>query len=224
MKVTWSVISFILALIIIFQLYNIVTDYKVTNEKLTNFISVSQKELDSESYISTAIKYTIHDTSILSSLLELRENLQKLEMNCFNTIRNIKDNKISYSPFQYIKHLPKSFCINFKNLNQLNLNSEKINVISSSDNFYDLYKKIKDSLKTIFLAKISTNEFQRILIWEHHNRSQFIINSDTLDTNLGPFVIYENKLLNKYKNEVKLLMYDPFDDNEIINKWSKIFY
>lgn len=224
MKLNWSLISFGLGVIIIFQFYIIFTNYTDTNEKLTNFISVSQEKLDSESYISLAIKYTIHDTSILSSLLELRENLQKLEMNCFNTIRNIKDNKISYSPSQYIKHLPKSFCINFKNLNQLNLNSEKINIISSSNNFYDQYKKIKDSLKTIYLARISTNKFQRILIWEHQNRSQYIINSDTLDTNLGPFVIYENKLLNKYKNEVKLLMYHPFDDNEIINKWSKILY
>lgn len=224
MKVTWSLISFILALILIFQLYTIVTDYKVTNEKLTNFISVSQYKLDSESYISPAVKYTIHDTSILSSLLELRENLQKLEMNCFNTLRNIKDNKISYSPSQYIKHLPKSFCINFMNFNQLNLNSEKINLISSLNIYSDQFKKIKDSLKTIFLAKISRNEFQRILIWEHHNRSQFIINSDTLDTNLGPFVIYENKLLNKYKNEVKLLMYSPVESDEIMNKWSKIFY
>ncbi len=224
MKVNWSLISSILTLLLIFQLYIIATDYKDTNEKISNFISVSQGKLDSESYISPAIKYTIHDTSIFSSLLDLRENLQKLEMNCFNTIRNIKDNKISYSPSQYIKYLPKSFCINFKNLNQFNLNSEKINVISSSNNFYDLYKKIKDSLKTIYLARISTNEFQRILIWEHHNRSQFIINSDTLDTNLGPFVIYENKLLNKYKNEVKLLMYSPVESDEIMNKWSKIFY
>jgi hypothetical protein len=224
MKVTWSVISFILALILIFQLYIITTDYKVTNEKITNFISVSQYKLDSDSYFSPAIKYIVYDTSILSLLLEQREKLQKLKINYYNSISNFKDNKITYSPSQYILHLPKSLCINFMNLNQLNLNSEKINLISSLNIYSDQFKKIKDSLKTIFLAKISRNEFQRILIWEHHNRSQFIINSDTLDTNLGPFVIYENKLLNKYKNEVKLLMYSPVESDEIMNKWSKIFY
>jgi hypothetical protein len=89
-------------------------------------------------------------------------------------------------------------------------------------------KKIKRFLKKRFFPcqKFQEMNFQtNSHFGKHHNRSQFIINSDTLDTNLGP-ICYLRKIncLTNIKNEVKLLMYSPVESDEIMNKMVKKYF
>jgi len=223
MKVTWSFISFILALLLIYQLYIIDIDYKDTNEELNNFITIFQDKLDSDSRIGYSIQQTIdYDTSKNISILEQKENLKKLQLIHVNEFKNIKDKNIEYSPFQFIKYFPKSLCLNFINLNQLNLISENINLISYFNNYKDKSTKSNDSINTMYLARISKYEYQPIFTWSMEYSTQYIINSDTLEASRLGFLKYENKLLKKNKNNVKLKVYNPIN-NEDIRIFSTIF-
>ena len=101
MKVNWNFVSFILAVLLLAQLYNITSDYKNSNEELTNFVTVFQDKLDSDSKIEYSIQQTIdHDTSKSISILEQKENLRKLQLIYVYELKNIKDKNIVYSPSQ----------------------------------------------------------------------------------------------------------------------------
>ena len=109
MKVNWNFVSFILAVLLLAQLYNITSDYKNSNEELTNFVTVFQDKLDSDSKIEYSIQQTIdHDTSKSISILEQKENLRKLQLIYVYELKNIKDKNIVYSPSQFIKYFPKT--------------------------------------------------------------------------------------------------------------------
>ncbi|MBK9716333.1 MAG: hypothetical protein IPO85_02185 [Saprospiraceae bacterium] len=204
-------------------MYIIAKDYKETNKELTNFIIFFQDKLDYDSRIGYSIQQAIDlDTSKNISILEQKENLIKLQLILVNDLKNIKDKNIAYSPFQFIKYFPKSLCFNFINLNQLNLISENINLISYFNNYKDKITKSNDSIYTMYLARISKNEYQPIFNCHTEYSTQFIINSDTIEASPLGFLKYENKLLKKNKNNVKLKIYNPIN-NEDIKIFSTIF-
>ncbi|MBK8243083.1 MAG: hypothetical protein IPK88_06645 [Saprospiraceae bacterium] len=197
MKVTWSLISFILALILIIQLYITVTDYKETNAKLTNFITVFQKYLSSNPY---------HHFTI-----------DELEIKNFNIN---KPKSLFQSLSDSIKYLSQSICISSTNIDQLNLISDKINAIVNLENYNKLNSVNRNSENMIHLVKYSENKYFYI---PHlpDIQTQFIINSDTLAINNNNYILFENKFFKKNKNSIQCIYQDTI--TKISKTYSKIF-
>lgn len=197
MKVTWSLISFVLALILIFQLYIIASDYKETNSKLTNFITVFQKYLNSNPYRHFTI--------------------DELEIKNFNTN---KPKSLFQSLSDSIKYLSQSICLSSTNKDQLNLISDKINAIVNIENYNKLNSVNRNSENIIHLVKYSENKYFYIPNLPDI-KTQFIINSDTLAINNNNYILFENKFLKKNKNSIQCIYQDTI--TKISKTCSKIF-
>ena len=204
MKVNWNFISFILAVLAIVQVYIIVKDYRETNKELDNFINVFNYKLDHDTENDFNKLYkNYNDTSIINSVWEQFKKISALDNIYFEYNRNNNSNKPTYSPYEYFKLLPKSLCLNYININQLNLLSKKIELNLKLNNYFKEHLNSNNSSQVINLFKISKHEYFPVPELKDNNLYQFIINSDTLPESPYPYCLYENKYLNKNINEVQ---------------------
>ncbi|MBK8243079.1 MAG: hypothetical protein IPK88_06625 [Saprospiraceae bacterium] len=206
MKVNWNFISFILAVLAIVQVYIIVKDYRETNKELANFINVFKEKLNKDSNIDNyrLAKY-IYDTSKINSILEQGKNISSLEGNFYEELSNFNEKNAPYSPSQFIRLFPKSLCLNYSNIIQLNLLSSKVELFIKMKNFDNEYINNTRSSKVFSLIKMPEHDYFPLPEIRGANLFQFIINSDTLPASSLPYFIYENKFLNKNKNVVRCI-------------------
>ncbi len=181
MKVNWNFISFILAVLAIVQVYIIVKDYRETNKELANFINVFNEIIDHDSMANFERLVTnIYDTSVVNSLSEHLKHISVLDNIYYEYNSNNNSNKPTYSLYEYFKLLPKSLCLNYMNINQLNLLSNKIELNLKLNNYFKEHLNSNNSSQVINLFKISKNEYFPLPELRDTNLYQFIINSDTL--------------------------------------------
>ncbi|MCC7026938.1 MAG: hypothetical protein IT265_08285 [Saprospiraceae bacterium] len=223
MKVNWNFISFILAVLAIVQVYIIVKDYRESNKELANFINVFDDKLAHDNMNNfERIRINIYDTSNVNSLLERFKDISMLDNIYYEYNRNNNSNKPTYSLYEYFKLLPKSLCLNYMNINQLNLLSKKIELNLKLNNYFKEHLNSKNSSQEINLIKYSKHEYFPLPELKDTNLYQFIINSDTLPESSLPYILYENKFLNRKKIEVKCLFRIP--KNNHLDTLSHIFY
>lgn len=223
MKANWNFISFILVLLAFVQLYIIVKDYRETNKELANFINVFNEIIDHDNMANFERLVTnIYDTSVVNSLSEQSTHISALDNIYYEYNRNNNSNKPTYSPYEYFNLIPKSLCLNYININQLNLLSNKIELNLKLNNYFKEHLNSNNSSQVINLFKISKNEYFPLPELRDTNLYQFIINSDTLPESSLPYFLYENKFLNKNKAEVQCLFRLPI--NNRLDTLSHIFY
>ena len=202
MKANWNFISFILVLLAFVQLYIIVKDYRGTNKELANFINVFNEIIDHDNMANFERLVTnIYDTSVVNSLSEQSTHISALDNIYYEYNRNNNSNKPTYSPYEYFNLIPKSLCLIYININQLNLLSKKIELNLKLNNFI-VHLNSNNSSQVINLFKISKHEYFPVPELKDNNLYQFIINSDTLPESPYPYCLYENKFLYKNINKV----------------------
>jgi len=223
MKVNWNFISFLLAILAIIHLYIIVKDYSENNKEFANFIHVFNEIIDHDNMANFEKLITnIYDTSVVNSLSENLKHISVLDNIYCEYNSNNNSNKPTYSLYEYFKILPKSLCLNYMNINQLNLLSKKIELNLKLNNYIKEHLNSKNSSQEINLIKYSKHEYFPLPELKDTNLYQFIINSDTLPESSLPYILYENKFLNRKKIEVKCLFRIP--KNNHLDTLSHIFY
>lgn len=208
MKVNWNFVSFMLAVLAVFQLYFTTSDFKKSNSELIKLMNIFELKIYDvvENHLSKIKTMYENDTSLnILNFLQEDKNIKLLKNK--NNIKFENKNILS-SSFRTLQNLPKSIALSNENINQLNLISSQIELTSRLKQFLKLNSIAKDT-NTIFLFKNSICEYYPLAKLNVQSLFQFTINSDSLAPSSNNFMLYENKLLKKYNNVLKCKILNP---------------
>lgn len=212
MKVKWNFVSFMLAVLAVFQLYFTTSDFKKSNSELIKLMNIFELKIYDavENHLSKIKTMYENDTSLnILNFLQENKNIKFLKNK--NNIK-FENKNVLYSSFRTFQNLPKSIALGNENINQLNLISRQINLNSNIKHFLKLQSISKDT-NTIFLIRNSIGEYYPLAKVNVQSQFQFTINSDSLAPTSNNFILYGKKFLKKYNNELKCKILNPLTKN-----------